>query len=160
MSQKVLNRMIYGMIIVFCVTPFLFLFYLNITANLQDTTLVELLRTNAAVTVQMLSIFLLPLSAYILKLKWDRAQEEGLYDGLYISVALVMISMFMLNNIVHGFLALILLVIVTKSYRISLKAVFASLTNNWKMTLVAYSGELTLLVFSVIIGMMLRSIGS
>lgn len=160
MSQKVLNRMIYGMIIVFCVTPFLFLFYLNITANLQDTTLVELLRTNAAVTVQMLSIFLLPLSAYILKLKWDRTQEEGLYDGLYISVALVMISMFMLNNIVHGFLALILLVIVTKSYRISLKAVFASLTNNWKMTLVAYSGELTLLVFSVIIGMMLRSIGS
>ena len=156
MSQKILNRMIYGIMIVFCITPFLFLFYLNLTANSQSISLVELVRNNSIITVQMLSIFLLPLAAYILKLKWDKVQEEGEQKALYVSVALLMLSMFLLNNIVHGFLALILLVIITKSYKISLKEVFTSLTHSWKSSLMTYSGELTILVLSMFIGMILR----
>lgn len=156
MSQKILNRMIYGIMIVFCITPFLFLFYLNLTANSQSISLIELIRNNAMITVQMLSIFLLPLAAYILKLKWDKAQDEGGHEALYISVALLMLSMFLLNNIVHGFLALILLVVITKSYKISLKEIFTSLTHSWKSSLMTYSGELTILVFSTIVGMILR----
>lgn len=148
--------MIYGIMIVFCITPFLFLFYLNLTANSQSISLIELIRNNAMITVQMLSIFLLPLAAYILKLKWDKAQDEGGHEALYISVALLMLSMFLLNNIVHGFLALILLVVITKSYKISLKEIFTSLTHSWKSSLMTYSGELTILVFSTIVGMILR----
>ncbi|XJS10437.1 hypothetical protein ACF3NG_09920 [Aerococcaceae bacterium WGS1372] len=158
MSEKMLNRMIYGIIIVFCATPFLFLFYLNLTANLQNTSLVELLRTNAIITVQMLSIFLLPLAAYILKMKWDKVQDEESHHVLYISIALLMLSMFLLNNMVHGLLVLILLIFVTKYYRISIKEIFVPYTNNWKSTLITYSGELTILVLSMIIGVVLRGL--
>lgn len=63
MSQKLMNRMIYGVIILFCVTPFLFFLYINTTATMQSVTIVDLLQTTPVLTLQMLAIFLLPLAA-------------------------------------------------------------------------------------------------
>ena len=76
MSEKLMNRMIYGVIILFCLTPFLFLFYMNITASMQSVTMVDLLQTTPVLTLQMLAIFLLPLAGYLIKLKWEKVQEE------------------------------------------------------------------------------------
>lgn len=160
MTLKSINRIMYGIIILFCVTPFLFLVYANMTATMQSITLVELLQSNAVITLQMLSIFLLPLAAYLLKLKWDYFNQESELESsqvLYTSIVIIMLAMFMLNNIVHGFLMLILLVFITKYYSISVKNVYQTLKKmGYKGLLKTFSGELVLVVLSILVGIMIR----
>lgn len=153
MSQKLMNRMIYGIIILFCLTPFLFFLYINTTATMQSVTIVDLLQTTPALTLQMLAIFLLPLAAYLLKLKWDKVGDTESQHIFYASIALLMVALFTLNNIVHGFLLLILLFFVTKYFSISIKGALATF-KDVKFALSTYSGEIFLLVVSVIVGLM------
>lgn len=129
MSKKLMNRMIYGVIILFCLTPFLFLFYMNITASMQSVTMVDLLQTTPVLTLQMLAIFLLPLAGYLIKLKWDKVQEEESQHIFYASIALLMIALFILNNVVHGLLLLILLFFVTKLFQFRSKKPSQHLNN-------------------------------
>ena len=139
MSEKLMNRMIYGVIILFCLTPFLFLFYMNITASMQSVTMVDLLQTTPVLTLQMLAIFLLPLAGYLIKLKWDKVQEEESQHIFYASISLLMIALFILNNVVHGLLLLILLFFVTKLFQFRSKKPSQHLNNQslpWRLIVV------------------------
>ena len=157
MSEKLMNRMIYGVIILFCLTPFLFLFYMNITASMQSVTMVDLLQTTPVLTLQMLAIFLLPLAGYLIKLKWDKVQEEESQHIFYASISLLMIALFILNNVVHGLLLLILLFFVTKHSSISIKKSFATFKQP-KFALTTYSGEIFMLVVSIMIQLMMNRV--
>lgn len=155
MSQKLMNRMIYGVIILFCVTPFLFFLYINTTATMQSVTIVDLLQTTPVLTLQMLAIFLLPLAAYLLKMKWDKVEGSESQHIIYASIALLMVALFTLNNLVHGFLLLILLFFVTKYFHISIKQALTTFKKP-KLAFTTYSGEIFLLVVSVFVGLMMN----
>lgn len=155
MSEKLIKRIIYGIIFLFCATPFLFFLYVNTTATMQSISMVDLLKITPVLTLQMVAIFLLPLAAYLLKLKWDKMEEVGSGHILYMSTALLMIVLFMLNNTVHGFLLLILLFFVTKYFKISFKEVLDMLKDP-KFMVTTFSGELFMLVVSVLVGLTLR----
>ena len=119
--------------------------------------MVDLLQTTPVLNLQMLAIFLLPLAGYLIKLKWDKVQDEESQHIFYASIALLMIALFMLNNVVHGFLLLILLFFVTKYFAISIKKAFATFKQP-KFALATYSGEIFMLVVSIMIQLMMNRV--
>lgn len=130
---------------------------MNITASMQSVTMVDLLQTTPVLTLQMLAIFLLPLAGYLIKLKWDKVQDEESQHIFYASIALLMIALFMLNNVVHGLLLLILLFFVTKHFSISIKKAFVTFKQP-KFALATYSGEIFMLVVSIMIQLMMNRV--
>lgn len=152
-SPKRLNQILYGIIILFCATPFVFFFYINNMANSQNLSLAETLQSNPMLTLQMFAIFLLPLAAYLLKLKWEKVVKENKVSLFYLSVLLLMIGLFLAGHTLHGILLFVFLILMTRHYSFSLNEIVKLLKLN-RSFISNFSGELFMIIISVFISIM------
>lgn len=148
MTKKNINRMITGIVILFLAVPFIFLAYINTNANRLGLDFQTYLTQAPLMTIQLLSVFLLPISAFILKSKWDNIKREDNPNELYISVILIMISQFILGNTIYGLLFTVLFVIVTRYYMIQISHAFSNF-KNIRHFLTTFSGEIVIVSLSV-----------
>lgn len=148
MTKKNINRMITGIVILFLAIPFIFLAYINNNANRLGLDFQTYLTQYPLMTIQLLAVFLLPISAFILKSKWDNIKTEDRPIELYISVILMMISQFIMGNTIYGLLFTILFVIVTRYYTIQINSAFSSF-KNIRQFFTTFSGEIVIVSLSV-----------
>lgn len=148
MTKKNINRMITGIFILFLAVPFIFLAYINNNANRLGLDFQTYLTQYPLMTIQLLAVFLLPISAFILKSKWDNIKTEDRPIELYISVILMMISQFIMGNTIYGLLFTILFVIVTRYYTIQINSAFSSF-KNIRQFFTTFSGEIVIVSLSV-----------
>lgn len=141
-------------ILLFSVTPFLFVFFLNMQLSDSGKSIEYLLSTSPIVSIQLISVCLVAFMAYILKVRKKTIELNKDSIVPYISFSFILIALLFLGNVTYVGLMIVVLYMYHSKRALNLKKIDIKNGINHLLS-VKLIGEYIILICSILIRLLI-----